>query len=53
MATFVSLRLLLTVAAHNDWPVHSFDFVAAYLNSPIEKEVWVKPPDTTNICNFT
>ncbi|PLW24604.1 hypothetical protein PCASD_06183 [Puccinia coronata f. sp. avenae] len=44
-ATFASLRLLLTVAAANDWPVHSFDFVAAYLNSPIDEEVWVKPPE--------
>jgi hypothetical protein len=33
------------VAAHNNWPVHSFDFVAAYLNSPIDEEVWVKPPE--------
>jgi hypothetical protein len=44
-ATFVSLRLLLTVAAANDWPVHSFDFVAAYLNSPIDEEIWIKPPE--------
>jgi hypothetical protein len=43
--TFVSLRLLLTVAAANNWPVHSFDFVAAYLNSPIDKEIWIKPPE--------
>jgi hypothetical protein len=37
-ATFVSLRLLLTVAAKCCWPVYSFDFVAAYL-------MWVKPPE--------
>ena len=43
--TFVSLRLLLTVAAPNHWPVHSFDFIAAYLNSSIDKEVWVKLPN--------
>jgi hypothetical protein len=42
-ATFVSLRLLLTVAAENKWAVHSFDFVAAYLNPPIDKEIWGKP----------
>jgi hypothetical protein len=36
-ATFVSLCLLLTVAAANKWPVHSFDFVATYLNFPIGK----------------
>jgi hypothetical protein len=43
-ATFVSLRLLLTIAAQYQWPVHSFEFVAAYLNSPIDEEIWVKPP---------
>ncbi|KAI7933255.1 hypothetical protein MJO29_016939 [Puccinia striiformis f. sp. tritici] len=44
-ATFVSLRLLMVIAAVNKWPVQSFDFVAAYLNSPIDEEVWVKPPE--------
>jgi hypothetical protein len=42
--TFVSLCLLLTVAARCSWPVYSFDFVAAYLHSPIDEEVWVRPP---------
>lgn len=28
---------------------HSFDFVAAYLNSPIEEEIWVIPPDGMNV----
>jgi hypothetical protein len=41
-ATFVALRVLLSIAAAKKWPVHSFDFVAAYLNSPIDEEVWVK-----------
>jgi hypothetical protein len=48
-ATFVSLLLLLTVAAANSWPVHSFDFVAAYLNSPIDKEIWIKPPEGMSV----
>jgi hypothetical protein len=48
-ATFVSLRLLLTIAAANEWPVHSFDFVAAYLNSPIDEEIWVKPPEGLDV----
>jgi hypothetical protein len=29
----------------NKWPVHSFDLAAAYLNSPIDEEVWVKLPE--------
>ncbi|KAI7963134.1 hypothetical protein MJO28_001228 [Puccinia striiformis f. sp. tritici] len=48
-ATFVSLRLLLTVAAKCNWPVYSFDFVAAYLHSPIDEEVWVRPPEGLDV----
>jgi hypothetical protein len=48
-ATFVSLWLLLTIAAQYGWPVHSFDFVAAYLNSPINEEIWVKPPEGVSL----
>ncbi|PLW47983.1 hypothetical protein PCANC_09382 [Puccinia coronata f. sp. avenae] len=43
-ATFISMRLILTIVACFNWPVHSFDFVAAYLNSPIDEEVWVTAP---------
>jgi hypothetical protein len=43
-ATFVLLRLLLMVAAKCNWPVYSFDFVAAYLHSPIDKEVYMGMP---------
>jgi hypothetical protein len=50
-ATFVSLRLLLTVAAKCSWPVYSFDFVAAYLHSPIDNDVWVKPPEGLEVPN--
>jgi hypothetical protein len=38
------MRLLLSLAAKFNWPVSSFDFVAAYLNSPIDEEVWVRAP---------
>jgi hypothetical protein len=48
-ATFVLLRLLLTIAATNKWPVHSFDFVTAYLNSLIDEEVWIKPPEGMSV----
>ncbi|POW15093.1 hypothetical protein PSTT_02394 [Puccinia striiformis] len=44
-ATFISFRLILAIAAQKSWPVHSFDFVAAYLNSPIEEELWVEAPE--------
>jgi hypothetical protein len=48
-ASFVSMRVILSVAALNRWPVHTFDFVAAYLNSPIEEEVWVAPPEGLHV----
>jgi hypothetical protein len=44
-ATFMSMRIILSVAAINNWPVHCFDFVAAYSNSPIDEEVWVAAPE--------
>jgi hypothetical protein len=44
-ATFVLMWLLLSLAVANNWPVHTFDFVAAYLNSPIDEEVWVAQPE--------
>ncbi|PLW33914.1 hypothetical protein PCASD_13881 [Puccinia coronata f. sp. avenae] len=48
-ASFVSMRVILSVAALNRWPVHTFNFVAAYLNSPIEEEVWVAPPEGLHV----
>ncbi|KAI7967601.1 hypothetical protein MJO29_000878 [Puccinia striiformis f. sp. tritici] len=56
-ATFISFRLILTISAvgcqllaHSFLRLrggvpHSFDFVAAYLNSPIEEELWVEAPE--------
>jgi hypothetical protein len=41
-ATFTSMRVLLTIAACNKWPIYNSNFVAAYLNAPIDKEVWVE-----------
>jgi hypothetical protein len=40
-STFVSLQLLLTGSTKCSWPVYLFDFVAAYLHSPIEEDIWV------------
>ncbi|MBW0530950.1 hypothetical protein O181_070665 [Austropuccinia psidii MF-1] len=48
-ATFSTLRLLLTWAAKHKWLVHSFDFTAAYLNAPIDMNVWIRPPDGLTI----
>ncbi|MBW0492944.1 hypothetical protein O181_032659 [Austropuccinia psidii MF-1] len=37
------------MASLSKWHVKSFDFVAAYLNANIGKEVWVCPPDGLTI----
>ncbi|MBW0529804.1 hypothetical protein O181_069519 [Austropuccinia psidii MF-1] len=48
-ATCSALHMLLTWAAKHNWLVHSFDFTAAYLNAPIDMEVWIKPPEGMNV----
>lgn len=48
-ANFTYMCILLTVAAKNHWPVYNFDFVVAYLNAPIDKEVWVQLPEGLEI----
>ena len=47
--TFLSLCLLLTIAAKCNWPVYPFDFVAAYLHSSIDEDVWVRPPEGLDV----
>ncbi|MBW0545979.1 hypothetical protein O181_085694 [Austropuccinia psidii MF-1] len=42
-STFTSLRLLLPIAVHLEWHTSSFDFIAAYLNMHIDKELWIRP----------
>jgi hypothetical protein len=44
-ATLTSMRVLLTVAARHNWLIYHFNFMAAYLNAPIDKEVWVRVPE--------
>ncbi|MBW0524131.1 hypothetical protein O181_063846 [Austropuccinia psidii MF-1] len=43
-ASLMSLRLLLATAVLKKWPVASFDVSGAYLYSPVEERVFVKPP---------
>lgn len=43
-ATFAGLRILLTIAAVQRWPVHSFDITSAYLHSDIDSKVYFSIP---------
>ncbi|KAI7945710.1 hypothetical protein MJO29_012098 [Puccinia striiformis f. sp. tritici] len=47
--TFASLRLLFAMASRNSWSVASFDVKSAFLHSPIDCEVFIKPPEGLNI----
>ncbi|MBW0549639.1 hypothetical protein O181_089354 [Austropuccinia psidii MF-1] len=46
---FTSLRLVLTLAAKNSWLVSTVDFVAAYLNAPIDETLCIRPPEGLHI----
>ncbi|KAJ2994795.1 hypothetical protein NUW54_g7491 [Trametes sanguinea] len=46
VAKLASFRLVLAIAARNDWPAESFDFNSAYLNSKLDEDVYLEqPPD--------
>jgi hypothetical protein len=39
-----SLRILLAIAAAEDWPVHQMDVVSAYFLGELKEEVYMAPP---------
>ncbi|CAI7729017.1 unnamed protein product [Closterium sp. NIES-53] len=39
-----SLRVLLHVAAHRDYELHSLDFSTAFLQGSLHKEIWLRRP---------
>ena len=46
VARLASFRIILAIAARNGWPVHSFDFDSAYLNSKFEEDeaIYIEQP---------
>jgi hypothetical protein len=44
VAKLVTFRIFLTLAAVYDLELGSMDVKSAFLNAPLEEEVWVKPP---------
>ncbi|KAJ1520362.1 hypothetical protein ONE63_003497 [Megalurothrips usitatus] len=40
-----TVRLLLAIAVQKNWVVHHLGVLSAYLNSPLEEEVYVEIPD--------
>ena len=44
VAKLVTFRIFLTLAAVYDLKLGSMDVKTAFLNAPLQEEVWVKPP---------
>ena len=46
VARLASFRILLALAARNNWPVHTFDFDSAFLNSKLEEDeiIYIEQP---------
>ncbi|KAI7961309.1 hypothetical protein MJO28_001798 [Puccinia striiformis f. sp. tritici] len=43
-ASLSSLRVLFALAEINGWEINTFDVSTAYLHSPIDEEIYVRPP---------
>ena len=41
----VSFRLLLALVARHRWLIHHMDVVTAFLNPPVDEEIYMKPPE--------
>ena len=44
VAKITSIRVILAVAAHNNWQIHQLDVTAAYLNGVIDAEIFMAQP---------
>ena len=44
LAKLNTIRVLLSLAANLDWPLHQFDIKNAFLNGELEKEVFMTLP---------
>jgi Reverse transcriptase (RNA-dependent DNA polymerase) len=44
VARMETIRLLISQAAQNEWPVHHMDVKSAFLNGVLEEEVYVEQP---------
>jgi hypothetical protein len=44
VARFESLRLLLALAALEDWEIHQMDIKSAFLNGVLDKEIYMEQP---------
>ena len=45
---YESIRILLAIAAKEEYHLHQFDAVGAYLNAPVEEDIYMELPPTVN-----
>ena len=43
-AKMPTVCVVLTNAAHQDWEIEHVDIKSAYLNAPLNKEIYMRPP---------
>jgi len=41
IARLETVRLIVTIACGRNWPMHNFDVKSAFLNGPLDEEVYV------------
>ncbi|GAU44851.1 hypothetical protein TSUD_112250 [Trifolium subterraneum] len=44
VARLETIRIVVAIAAYNGWKMHQLDVESAFLNGPLEEEVYVKQP---------
>ena len=44
VAKIDTIRVLFSIAANKEWPLHQFDIKNAFLHGKIEEEVYMKTP---------
>jgi len=45
VARYDTIRLLITLAAHNCWQIHQLDVKSSFLNGFLAEEIFIKQPD--------
>ena len=45
VANLTTIRLMLTLAVHNNWEIHQMDVKTAYLNGDLKEEIYMKQPE--------
>ena len=45
VASYPTIRTFLSIAAAREWEIQQCDAVTAFLNAPLDEEIYVKPPE--------